>query len=346
MKNELIRRQVLLERLKSGEVNHFTVYLEKIENSIREQLSIHDITTFNRTRLERKLKQIDGLLATIFEEYYESLTPRIADIAEYEATVEVKLLDKNSGPKLEFSKPDLKRLKAMFKNHPMSLRDGTPGVLLEPFIKDWSIKERNRVTGLIRQGYFEGRTTPQIVNSLVGHGKQSDLKRMRRNASTVIRTVIQHISSTARAQVWTDNNDLIEGYVFVATLDGMTTQVCRSLDGQLFKVGKGPLAPLHPSCRSTTRAQLKKEFALLSAHRTRAAKDGPVKGDLNYYDWLKDQSASFQNTAIGPTRAKLLRDGGLSANEFAKLNLGRNFQPLTLDEMREKEPLVFERAGI
>lgn len=50
--------------------------------------------------------------------------------------------------------------------------------------------------------------------------------------------------------------------------------------------------------------------------------------------------------AIGTTRAKLLRSGGLSAERFAELQLGTNFQPLTLDEMRRLEPKAFARAGI
>jgi hypothetical protein len=31
--------------------------------------------------------------------------------------------------------------------------------------------------------------------------------------------------------------------------------------------------------------------------------------------------------------------------KFARLGLGKNFQPLSIDEMREKAPLVFKQAG-
>ena len=71
-----------------------------------------------------------------------------------------------------------------------------------------------------------------------------------------------------------------------------------------------------------------------------------MKQDLTYYEWLKTQPTQFQNTALGPTRAKLFKDGGISADEFARLNLGRDFEPLTLDEMRAKMPEVFERANL
>jgi hypothetical protein len=49
---------------------------------------------------------------------------------------------------------------------------------------------------------------------------------------------------------------------------------------------------------------------------------------------------------IGPTRGKLLRDGGLSARRFAELQLGKTFEPLNLKEMRKLDPLAFRRAGL
>ena len=71
-----------------------------------------------------------------------------------------------------------------------------------------------------------------------------------------------------------------------------------------------------------------------------------VRGDLAYYDWLKQQPAAFQDKAIGPVRAKLLREGGLSIERFSELQLDRNFTPLSLSQMKHLEPLAFERAQL
>jgi hypothetical protein len=71
-----------------------------------------------------------------------------------------------------------------------------------------------------------------------------------------------------------------------------------------------------------------------------------VRADLSYYDWLKQQPAAFQDKAIGPVRAKLFREGGLSIERFSELQLDRNFAPLTLVEMKKLEPLAFEKAGV
>lgn len=111
----------------------------------------------------------------------------------------------------------------------------------------------------------------------------------------------------------------------------------------IFKLGKGPVPPIHVSCRSTTIAEFKDDLKFLQEGRTRASILGKVE-DQTYYDWLKKQSPEFQDTAIGKERGRLLRLGGLSSEEFARLNLGRDFQPLTLDEMREKDPVAFVKA--
>lgn len=105
------------------------------------------------------------------------------------------------------------------------------------------------------------------------------------------------------------------------------------------------------NCRSATTAVLNDKFKRLSEGRTRSSRkpDGTVKSvsaNQTYYDWLKDQPVRFQNEVIGPKRGKLLRDGGLSSQRFQELQLGKNFNPLTLDQMKKLEPVAFGKAKI
>jgi len=79
---------------------------------------------------------------------------------------------------------------------------------------------------------------------------------------------------------------------------------------------------------------------------TRPAEGGPVRANTSYYAWLKRQPRGFQEEVLGKTRAMLFREGGLSAQQFADLNLDRKFKPRTLDEMRRLRPVVFDRAGV
>lgn len=348
------RHQVFLERLKAGEVKEFQAYLKRIDKEIRDRLSVGSLSEFQRARLEKLLKDIDQQLKLIFAEFEADLFERLKAVSEYEASFEVGALNSViESPDFEAVLPAPTQTWAAVKAAPLSVRDNNGGKLLKPFVKDWTKKEREAVTGAIRRGFYEGQTNQQIIQAIRGTraNKYKDglLAVTNRHAEAIVRTSVQHVASVARFQTWHANDDLVKGYQWVSTLDSRTTSQCRSLDGQVFKLKKGPKPPLHIRCRSTTAPVLDKRFSFLDEGATRSSA-GDVKGyvDANqsYYDWLKKQSAKFQDEAIGPARGKLLREGGLTADRFRKLQLDKNLNPLTLDEMRKLEPLAFERAGI
>lgn len=346
----VVRHQVYVERLKSQEANQFAAFLREMDAELKERLSNGELSDFSRDRLERLLSSIDSALLRIFGNFYDELAGHLIDLGEYEAGFEARALSSLSDGGFEAVIPAPTQVRAAIFSAPLAIKTADGGKLLEPFIKDWSSAEVKAVTGAIRQGFFEGQTTPQIIRRIRGSksNKYQDglLSVVDRHAATAIRTSVQHVASTARFQTWEANQDIITGYQWVSTLDNRTSTVCRSLDGQKFSLDKGPRPPVHPNCRSTTIASLDERFNFSKVPGQRASKDGPVSSSETYYSWLKKQPASFQDSVLGPARAKLLRDGGLTAERFAELNLGRNFKPMTLAEMKKLEPLAFERAGL
>lgn len=345
-----IRNQVMLEGVKTHEVNQFASFLIKIDAAIREKLSGTELQGISRTRMEGLLAEIDKAMAAIYSQHYDQLAGHLNEIADYQAEFQAKSLNdtlKSGGFDIVSAVPAAAQVHASVFAAPLAAANGK---LLEPFIKDWSRSERGRVTGAIRQGFFEGQTTNQILQIVRGtrKNKYSDgiLAISNRNAEAVVRTSIQHTSSVARMETLEANSDIVEKYRIVATLDSRTSQICRSLDGQEFELGKGRLPPYHIRCRTTFVPVLIDKYKFLSEGRTRASKDGYVDGKQTYYDWLKQQPVGFQDKVLGPTRGKLFRDGGLNADRFAALNLDKNFQPMTLDEMRQAEPLAFEKADL
>lgn len=346
------RHSVYLERLKSGEVNQFASFLQQIDRSIRARLAGEVLTDFSRTRFERLLASLNRDLRAIYADYWQELSGNLIELAEYEAGFEARSLSSVVG--FETVVPAAEQVRAAVTSAPLSVRGPDGGKLLEPFVKDWSAVEIKRVSGAIRQGFFEGQTTGRILQSVRGTraNRFTDgvLAVTNRNAEAIVRTAVQHVASTARNETWKANNDIVAGVVWSSTLDSRTSQQCRSLDGQVFPIDKGPRPPIHIRCRSTTVPQLDDRFAFLGKDGTRSTRgpDGVGRTDASetYYSWLKRQPAAFQNDAIGPTRAKLLRDGGLTAERFAELNLNRNFKPMTLDEMRAIEPTAFLKADL
>jgi len=272
---------------------------------------------------------------------------------------------------------------------------GSTGALLSVWLVGWAANEVRRSTDLMRRAAAEDWTRAQVIRAYRGtnEGRFVDglFGSARRNTSATINTAVQHVSASARARtmdktifklrgagrikvtaegtvssitsraakragIKVGDNVKLMGYRWISILDNKTSQICRSLDQQVFKFGKGPLPPAHVNCRSSITAEIAGRYLRRDAsgrftrrdERTATGAGGvePVDGGATYYEWLKTQPAAFQDDALGVTRAELFRKGGMSAATFAKLNLGRNFKPLTLDEMRKLKPNAFRRAGL
>lgn len=349
--NTAIRRQVLIERFKQAQVEGFLATLAAIDRDIRARLSGSNVTEFSRARLEAQLVEVRALVSGHYSAFVAKSTEDMrefsADEAE-EATLSLDRVAKSAG--YSVAAPGAEQVWATVTARPLAVRGASGSLLLEPFMKEWGLAETEAVISAIQQGYFEGQTNDQIIQRIRGTRalgyKDGLLEVSRRHAEAVVRTSIQHVANVARNEVWAENDDIVEGYQWLATLDSRTTPICQGLDGQQFKVGKGPLPPAHVNCRSTTIPVLVGPLAGLSEGGTRASANGYVDKDLSYYDWLKTQSPEFQDLALGPTRAQLLRDGGLTSEQFAKLNLSKSFQPMTLAEMRTANPEAFAKAGL
>lgn len=343
------RHQVFLERLKSSEVRRLDEFLRAMDRDIVRLLGGRDLTAFSRARLETQLSRVREAMEGHWEGWWQATRASGAELAAYEAGFEVRSLQQVA-PNYDFTVPTSRQVLAAALTRPLSVRGPAGGLLLEPFFRDWGDNLIRRVESTVRLAYAEGQTTQQLLRTLRGTAatgyRDGLLGTQAKGAQMLARTAIQHIAVQAREATWAANSDIVRRVKWVSTLDARTTLECQSLDGQEFPLDEGPRPPLHIGCRSTVVPVLDERFKLLGMDGTRAAKGGSTGADETYYEWLARQPEAFQNEALGRDRAQLFRDGGLSAEEFRRLQLGSNFQPLTLDEMRRLEPLAFERAGL
>jgi len=344
------------ERVKSSNVKEYEKFLKRMSTVVKKRLSgTKPLTEYTTTRLEKLNANIEQDLRDINKKVYEQFKTQAKDLASYEAEFEVKSLEKLV--EHSFVLPSTTQLNSAVFNTPLAQIEGvTKGKILESFFKDFDDSVVSKIQGSIISGYYTGLTNSQIVRSIIGTKKMNfmdgDFAKKRRHMEAVVRTGLQHAANQARQETWNNNKDIIKGVLWLATLDTRTTITCQALDQKVFPVDSGPRPPAHVNCRSTTVAQLDDRFSVLSEGRTRVARD-PETGEVysvnaktQYYDWLKAESPAVQDSIIGPSRGKLLREGGLSSKRFAELQLGKNFEPLTLKQMKALEPLAFDRAGV
>lgn len=343
------RQQVYLERLKAGKIKSLDSAYNSLRRRIKgllDSLEVDNLGDLSRGQVSRLILEMRQTQTNILLAEIENQISDLPTIAAYSAGHEVSSLEANITPAARFNTPTAKLAYKAAVENPVQ----ATGELLEPFMKSWIPGDAARVSNIVRTGWSQGETIQQMTRRLVGTkaGGYMDgaISTTRRNAETVVRTATQHVANAARQDVWERNADIVKGYQWLSTLDRKTSTQCRSLDGRTFEPGKGPMPPIHAKCRSTTIAVLDKKYNFLKTGGTRSGELGPVKNDETYYSWLKKQDKQFQETAIGQSRAALLRNGGLTSERFSQLNLDRNFEPLTLAEMRKLEPKAFERAGI
>lgn len=334
----LISHQIWLQRAASGEVKDLAPFIQEVRNEIKRQVLLFGDDSRSTARLNKLLRDLEEALTGLTGDWQTKLTEDLKELAAYEAEWNVKTLTANVNA--EFVTPTAEQVWAAAEFQPLSLSDKP--VDFTKLMEGWGETEVSRLVTGVKMGFVQGQTTRQIVKNVVGAGGLADISE--RNAATVIRTALSHVSNEARNETYRQNDDIIEKYEIVATLDSRTSTICRSLDGQEYEIGKGPRPPFHPNCRTTTAPVISSEFDFLDKGAKRAAKgaDGgtQVSADTTYYEFLKQQPAWFQDQALGPVRGKIFRNSGISPEEFRVISVDGFGNPLTLKQMAELDKRV------
>lgn len=116
-------------------------------------------------------------------------------------------------------------------------------------------------------------------------------------AERLVRTETNHFNNEADAMAYEEMG--INKYVFVATLDSRTSEICQNHDGKVYdykdKETGVNFPPLHPNCRSKTRGYLGEEAEKTLKRRARNPITGrtEVIDNVNYKDWIKQQNITY-----------------------------------------------------
>lgn len=344
--DETVAHSVGLQRLSNATVRKIIALINRTEAELIEKMKRYDNgVTFTARRLEKLLEALRNINVEAYAAIRAELTNDIKNLAAYEGVFQATLLATTIPVQLDIVTPTASQLYAAVNSRPFQ------GKLLKEWVSDLESAAQSRLRGAIRMGFTEGETIDQMVRRVRGtralQFRDGITEISRRGAEALVRTAVNHTANTARNHVFEQNSDVIKGVQWVATLDGLTTVLCASRDGQVYPLNSGPRPPAHINCRSTTVAVLKswKEMGIDLAEAptgTRASMDGQVAATTTYDSWLRGRSVEFQEDILGVTKAKLFRQGGLTLDKF----VDRNGAEYTLDELRKREAAAFAKAGL
>lgn len=343
-----VRHAILLEQYKRGEAVavlrlHEREVVAPLVSLVNQRLLNiagrgHDISLLSSTRGKFLATAIKALLDEGYSTVNQRLMNGLTALTESEVEWQLAALRQVAKPlSIEFAMPNVGRVQQIVLSRPL---EGAP---IREWTKQLPVTTYKRVTQAISQGLAAGQSHDTIVQNLRGTKAErytnGVLQSSRRDIDSLVRTASNHVTSHAREVVARENDDIVRGVRIVATLDTRTTPVCRSQDGKIYPIDDGPRPPFHWRCRTTTTPVLKTAeeagLAIKIPVGVRASMNGPVAGNETYGSWLKRQSASVQEEALGPARARLFRSGKVSIDKFVD-ETGRT---LTLKELKSREGL-------
>jgi hypothetical protein len=173
--------------------------------------------------------------------------------------------------------------------------------------------------------------------------------------------------------LYEQNGDIVERLQYSSALDGRTSLICGSRDGNIYIRGAEPDLPAHINCRSIyipvidgldiestrpfvadtrTRKEREIDFRVLKRENGTTIKQereawkkkaiGQVSDKTTFNKWLGDQPVGFQKEYLGKTRYNLWKKGDIKLNRFTD-PLGTNY---TIDELYKIDSGAFKSAGI
>ena len=386
LRDALIRHQTYLLRYSSFVRNRIWSILAKSEDEIgmriRDKLanSTGLKTPQDLKRLATLLESIERLRKTSWAQATEEILNEMTTLALQEPSFFAGIIGTVSPVIIETALPAPRLLRAIVTSRPFE------GRLLKDWAASMEADDLRRIRSAIQLGMVAGESSVVIARRVVGtdalKGTDGTVFKSFNQVQAITRTAVQHVANNARAEFLNENAEVIAAELFVATLDGRTTPVCRAYDGKQFPLNAGPRPPLHISCRSlrvaamdgeqlgkrpskpTTERLLVREFSeknglgnissrVALPRGTKSAYDdwarkrvrelvGRVPAATSYQEWLKAQTKTFQDDTLGVAKAKLFRDGGLTLDKF----VAADGTELSLSQLASKHAEVFRAAGL
>lgn len=239
------------QRLSNTELKSFqerqNIYLEEVKRLGNNKVYEAYLRNLSGKAYVTKLEEITANIRYHIESLSTNYTVGLGDLLKnsYENSYYTTMYDvqKQMGVGVSFTAPGDAQLNAAISEK--WLDNNYSGRI-------WQDKQKLIITlnQLIPQEFVRGRSNQEIAQDLA--------KRMNvsySNAVRLIRTETNYISNKGTLKAYADST-VVERFLYLATLDSRTSDICRDMDGEIFNLKDAKIGvnvpPLHPNCRSTT----------------------------------------------------------------------------------------------
>lgn len=365
----LLKYQHYVERFSNGTVQSLVEPYSKAKPIIQNMIKdLEDFGTgytldWRLQRLQGRLREINMVLKHADDDAITNLTDRLTQYAKKEKVVQESLL----GAAFEQIGLNITRLPVeqldFIINTPLGGATYAERMLQRYGETTFAIKQR--LTQAILNGDDMARASRELfglgqtIGGMVG-------RRIQDQSEVIARTEIMRVSNGVRDRVYEQNQDILKGVEYLATLDPRTCIVCGSLDGKVFEYGvndpkPNEKPPLHPNCRCVlipltksweelghtgktppeylpgerpfgyTGEKAPKGFGDVRQYADPTMWAGQVADTMKYNDWLKKMDGAdpeFVQDILGKARYGLWKKGKTKLTSMISGN-----EVLPLDEL-------------
>ena len=283
--NEGVTLQEAQRQLTAGELKEFRMTVEEYIKKGRINAYTGEFETqLERASIARHVTRLEALkiqVAYSLEELRHRQSDSIQSLADttytdrYYRTLYGIHLDQGVGYTVD-------KVATSTINALMTVPWAPDGVGLSERIYKNTLKAEVEANREILQGFIQGKSVERMSRSL-----RERLDISHANANRLVRTESAHFANAATFDAY--EKEEIEKYQFLATLDDRTSDICQSMDLQVFPVAdmqEGVNAPpMHVNCRSTTVAFDKESKNDTRIARNTDGKNIQVPGDMSYKEW-------------------------------------------------------------
>lgn len=232
------------------------------------------------TRYDALKARVDAILQKVYAIDYEELS--IQELKKiYEDTYYKTMysLDQKRGCHCEFTKLNSNAFNEVI-SYPFNGADFSSRLWKQ---KDHLMQQLNEsITTMLVQGKSPGSLSKDFAKKF---------KTKKHEAYRLLHTEASYVMEQANQKAY--DEDGVEEYEWIATLDSSTCDVCAPKDGKIYKVGKGiacdTLPPAHCFCRCTTAPYFDDDYEEVEERFARDEDGKPIQvpAGMTYPEWKK-----------------------------------------------------------
>lgn len=358
-----LRHHVGVRRFAAGEVAQILRILELSDRELTSQLRtrlgrLAGTTDFTSERFRQLIADIREIRRSAIRQIRQMLRQDLIRLARNEQDFEQRILAASLPVQLTLAVTPAVNLRQIVTRNPFS-----GGINAARTLNQWfqSIEraDRSRIVEAIQLGMSQGETVDQITRRMAGTRREGFrdgiLALSRRNAETLTRTAINHVSNAAREELWKANSDLFQAIMWTSTLDGRTSPICRDRDGRIAVIGDRPFPPgfqrlqppgarppAHPSCRSVT-------IVIFDLDNiSDQLPERPMVRDVRTRRFRERDFRAEARARVGDSRWRRLTETQRRSRirnirrEWVRENVGRVPGTITYDQWLRRQPATFQ----